>query len=63
MEGYGTYGIKTIWIDAAEPEHFGASQEGQWKMMGGTDAEIGESYTFFLLGSTCLQFAVLSVIG
>lgn len=25
MEGYGTYGIKTIWIDAAEPEHNGAS--------------------------------------
>jgi alpha-D-xyloside xylohydrolase len=43
-EGYGRYGIKTVWIDAAEPEHFGAAQEGTWRMSLGTDAEVGEGW-------------------
>ena len=43
-EGYGTYGIKTVWIDAAEPEHNGGSKEGTWKMSKGTDAEVGEAW-------------------
>ena len=38
--GYGKYGIKTVWIDAAEPEHFGADMEGQWKLQGGSDGEL-----------------------
>lgn len=42
--GYGVYGIKTIWIDAAEPEHFGGADEGQWNFSLGTDAEIGEAW-------------------
>lgn len=39
-DGYGKYGIKTVWIDAAEPEHNGASMEGLWKLQGGTDGEL-----------------------
>jgi alpha-glucosidase (family GH31 glycosyl hydrolase) len=31
-EGYGQYGIKTVWIDAAEPEHNGAQDEGAWSL-------------------------------
>ena len=42
--GYGRFGIKSIWVDAAEPEHFGDSTEGQWNMSVGTDAEIGEAW-------------------
>ncbi len=44
MEGYGKFGIKTIWIDAAEPEHFGGANEGQWRLSAGTDAEVGEAW-------------------
>jgi alpha-D-xyloside xylohydrolase len=44
MEGYGNYGIKTVWIDAAEPEHFGADQEGSWRFLAGTDAEVGSAW-------------------
>jgi len=44
MEGYGKYGIKTIWIDAAEPEHFGGANEGQWRLAAGTDAEVGMAW-------------------
>ena len=40
----GKYGIKTVWIDAAEPEHNGAGKEGTWKMAKGTDAEVGEAW-------------------
>jgi len=43
-EGYGHYGIKTVWIDAAEPEHSGHQDEGTWKMAAGTDAEVGEAW-------------------
>jgi alpha-D-xyloside xylohydrolase len=43
-EGYGHLGIKTVWIDAAEPEHFGGALEGTWKMLAGTDAEVGEAW-------------------
>lgn len=41
---YGSLGVKTIWIDAAEPEHFGADNEGKWKYLLGTDAEVGEAF-------------------
>ena len=43
-EGYGHLGIKTVWIDAAEPEHFGGDLEGTWRFLAGTDAEIGEAW-------------------
>jgi alpha-glucosidase (family GH31 glycosyl hydrolase) len=43
-EGYGKYGIKTVWIDAAEPEHFGGAAEGRWQLAAGTDAEVGEAW-------------------
>ena len=39
-EGYGKYNIKTVWIDAAEPEHFGSTLEGTWQLAAGTDAEV-----------------------
>ena len=39
-DGYGKYGIKTVWIDAAEPEHFGATMEGKWRLQAGTDGEL-----------------------
>ena len=44
MQGYGQYGFKTIWVDAAEPEHFGGSSEGSWKLLAGTDAEVGAAW-------------------
>ena len=43
-EGYGQYGVKTIWVDAAEPEHFGSEAEGTWRHFAGTDAEVGEAF-------------------
>jgi alpha-D-xyloside xylohydrolase len=43
-EGYGRYGIKSIWIDAAEPEHFGSEAEGTWRYSLGSDAEVGEAF-------------------
>lgn len=43
-DGYGQYGVKSIWIDAAEPEHFGSTNEGKWKYLLGTDAEVGEAF-------------------
>ena len=44
MQGYGKYGIKTIWIDAAEPERMDAANVGNWKFKLGTDAEVGEAW-------------------
>lgn len=44
MEGYGKYGIKTIWIDAAEPERFGDKDVGDWRFHAGTDAEVGGAW-------------------
>ena len=44
MEGYGKYGIKTIWIDAAEPERMDDKNVGNWKYMVGTDAEVGGAW-------------------
>ena len=43
-DGYGKYGIKTVWIDAAEPEHFGADSEGSWQLSAGTDGEVMEAW-------------------
>ena len=43
-QGYGRFGIKTVWIDAAEPEHFGSQFEGTWRYLAGTDAEVGEAW-------------------
>ena len=39
-EGYGRYGFKTVWMDAAEPEHFGGAAEGTWRLSEGTDGEV-----------------------
>lgn len=44
MEGYGKYGIKTIWIDAAEPERMDDKNVGNWRFHLGTDAEIGGAW-------------------
>lgn len=44
MDGYGKYGIKTIWIDAAEPERMDEANVGNWRFALGTDAEIGEAW-------------------
>jgi alpha-D-xyloside xylohydrolase len=44
VPGYFQYGFKTVWLDAAEPEHFGGDLEGQWRLMAGTDAEVGEAW-------------------
>eukprot|EP01043_Picozoa_sp_COSAG02_P058814 COSAG02_NODE_7384_length_3039_cov_9.723391_1_plen_496_part_00 len=44
MEGYGKYGIKTIWIDAAEPERMDDKNVGNWRYHLGTDAEIGGAW-------------------
>ena len=44
-QGYGKFGFKTVWIDAAEPEHFGAAAEGTWRLAAGTDAEVMPAWT------------------
>jgi hypothetical protein len=43
-EGYGTYGIKTIWIDAAEAEGLDSSQPNTWLYSAGTGPEVGEAW-------------------
>jgi alpha-D-xyloside xylohydrolase len=43
-EGYGTFGIKTIWLDAAEPERHSKDSYGLVKFQAGTDAEVGEAW-------------------
>lgn len=40
MDGYGQYGIKTLWLDAAEPERFDESKIGDWRLSAGTDVEV-----------------------
>jgi alpha-D-xyloside xylohydrolase len=43
-EGYGKLGIRTVWLDGAEPERSTADNFGNFSMFGGTDTEIGESW-------------------
>jgi alpha-D-xyloside xylohydrolase len=42
-QGYGQYGFKTIWLDAAEPERQ-SDNFGQFLMDAGTDTEIGQGW-------------------
>lgn len=47
MAGYGRYGIRRIWLDAAEPERIGSNPSqtvGQWRFSAGTDVEVGEAW-------------------
>ena len=44
MEGYGRYGIRRLWLDAAEPEHPKPDKIGQWQFADGTDGEVGEAW-------------------
>jgi alpha-D-xyloside xylohydrolase len=43
-QGYGQYGIKTVWLDAAEPERPDGKTLGQWRYGAGTDGEVGEAW-------------------
>jgi alpha-D-xyloside xylohydrolase len=43
-DGYGQYGIKTIWIDAAEPEGLDSSAANTWRFSAGTGAEVGPAW-------------------
>ena len=38
-QGYGQFGFKTVWLDAAEPERFDWSF-GDFSLFAGTDAEV-----------------------
>ena len=42
-EGYGRYGFKAVWNDAAEPERT-SDTFGKFQMEKGTDTEIGEAW-------------------
>jgi len=42
-EGYGQYGIRTVWLDGSEPER-NSYNFGLFSFAGGTDNEIGESW-------------------
>lgn len=44
-EGYGQYGITNAWLDASEPQHFGAAGEGRWRLAAGTDGEVMSAWT------------------
>lgn len=43
-DGYGKYGIRRLWLDAAEPERFTMFDVGHWRFAMGTDGEIGEAW-------------------
>ena len=43
-EGYGKYGIRTVWLDGSEPERSTSYNFGQFSLAGGSDMEIGESW-------------------
>ena len=43
-QGYGRLGVRAVWLDAAEPEHFGGGLEGQWRLAAGTDGEVGMAW-------------------
>ena len=42
--GYGRFGIRTVWLDGAEPERGGANNFGQFALAAGTDSEVGEAW-------------------
>ena len=42
--GYGQYGIRTIWLDAAEPERPTTETVGSFLFSGGTDSEVGAAW-------------------
>lgn len=44
MEGYGKYGIKTIWLDAAEPQRNSEATLYKARFAAGTDAEVGGAW-------------------
>jgi alpha-glucosidase (family GH31 glycosyl hydrolase) len=39
-QGYGQYGFKTVWLDAAEPERVLDTTVGQFRLAAGTDTEV-----------------------
>ena len=42
--GYGRFGMKTVWLDAAEPERPSADTVGSFLFSAGTDAEVGSAW-------------------
>ncbi|KAH3756987.1 glycoside hydrolase family 31 protein [Pelomyxa schiedti] len=42
-EGYGKYGFRSFWLDAAEPERWQASSD-VWNFAGGSDIQVGEAW-------------------
>ena len=43
-EGYGRFGVRAVWMDAAEPEREDRSNLCNWRFAGGTDCEVGEAW-------------------
>ena len=43
-EGYGKFGIKTVWLDAAEPERPQMDTVGKFLFSAGTDSEVGSAW-------------------
>lgn len=54
-QGYGRYGIKTIWMDAAEPEHTGSTMEGQWKFSAGASPRCADEWTHSWCMHACVR--------
>jgi alpha-D-xyloside xylohydrolase len=43
-DGYGKFGIRTVWLDGSEPERGTSYNFGQLRLAGGTDSEVGEAW-------------------
>ena len=44
QDGYGKFGIKTVWLDAAEPERPNKDTVGDFLFAAGTDSEVGSAW-------------------
>ena len=43
-DGYGRFGVRTVWLDGSEPERTSGANFGQLRLAGGTDSEVGEAW-------------------
>lgn len=56
-EGYGRFGIRAVWLDAAEPERQDGKHVGNVSLSVGTDAEVGAGWVAQHLRSFAEGFA------
>ena len=43
-EGYGQFGVRTVWLDGSEPERATSYNFGKLRLQAGTDSEVGEAW-------------------